>query len=109
MIVGGRKEKRPSRTTAIMKETLDRVVTSVENNKNSSRVTSKRTDISGCSVPEVRAYVRSLSNLDEESDLYISSTELFEQKPEREIYIQFQSENSIVHWLNHHFNNQNKW
>ena len=76
--INDKKKIRLSGTAAIMKETLDRLVATVENSKCKSSVTSTRTDLPGCSILEVLADVRTFPGVDEESDLYIFSTELFE-------------------------------
>ena len=71
-------------------------------------MTSTRTDLPECSILEVLADVRTLPVVDEESDLYIFATELFEQRIEREVYTGFESQAAKLRWLQHHFNKQTK-
>ena len=106
--INDKKERRLSGITAIMKETLDRFVATVENSKSKSSVTSTRTDLPGCSILEVLADVRTLPRVDEESDLYIFATELFEQRIKRELYNGFETQAAKLCWLQHHFNKQSK-
>ena len=61
-------------TAAIMKETLDRLVATVENSKSKSSVTSTRTNLPGCSILDVLADVITLPGVDEKRDLYIFAT-----------------------------------
>ena len=72
--INDKKERRLSGTATIMKETLDRLVATIENSKSKSSVTSTRTDLPGCSILEVLSDVRTLPGVDEESDLYIFAT-----------------------------------
>ena len=71
-------------------------------------MTSTRTDLPGCSILEVLADVRTLRGVDEESNLYIFATELFEQRIKREVYTGFESQAAKLRWLQHHFNKQSK-
>ena len=71
-------------------------------------MTSTRTNLPGCSILEVLAYVITLPGVDEKSDLYIFATELFEQRIKREVYTGFESQGAKLCWLQHHFNKQSK-
>ena len=106
--INDKKERRLSGTIAIMKETLDRLVATVENSKSKSSVTSTRTNFPRCSILEVLADVITLPGVDEKSDLYIFATELFEKRIKREVYTGFESQAAKLCWLQHHFNKQSK-
>ena len=106
--INDKKERRLSGTTVIMKETLDRLVATVENSKSKSSVTSTRTNFPGCSILEVLADVITMPGVDEKSDLYIFATELFEKRIKREVYTGFESQAANLRWLQHHFNKQSK-
>ena len=58
--INDKKDRRLSGTAAIMKETLDRLVATVENSKSKSSGTSTIIDFPGCSILEVLADVRTL-------------------------------------------------
>ncbi|KAJ9181913.1 hypothetical protein P3X46_005956 [Hevea brasiliensis] len=75
---------------------INRLVATVEGR---SSVTSKRTDLPGCSIPEVLADLHSIPEIVKGSELHLFATDLFLSRAKREVYVSLEESDVKLTWL----------
>ncbi|KDP27802.1 hypothetical protein JCGZ_18882 [Jatropha curcas] len=80
---------------AKLSQQINRLMATVE----SSSVTSKRTDLPGCSIPEVLADLHSMPEIVKGSELHLFATDLFLSRAKREVYASLGESDVKLTWL----------
>ncbi|XP_021715665.1 L10-interacting MYB domain-containing protein-like [Chenopodium quinoa] len=96
-------------TAKLMQNELKRIVGAMENfSQSSATVTSKRTDLPGCSIGECLTLLATTPGVEIGSELYMLGTRLFVKREYREMFVGIPDENIRSCWLEQELEREKK-